>query len=499
MAIRHLQKAFGLVVIAIFASACTNPHKVDIELTEDQPAAKTTTLSEAVYDLGLMSEIYETDKIFFMARDIIDNTGSSLATSAEIRRDITEMLKSTLNAFGGNIRYIPYDPDFIINNANTGYSGFNAKAMPDVIVSGGITEFDRGLETRGKNTDLSLEGDVKRETVGLEFSSQNKKSVSSITLDFNLIDFESLAGIPRIQAINNIKVHKGIAEDTIGFSISGNAIGLQGNVKKVQGRHAAIRLLVQASMIQLIGKHLGLPYWRLIPDSEVDPIVINKIKSKYAQMGETDRIIATQKLLILHGYDIPAIGVIDEHTEEAILDYASNVGMEVNALEQDLYVSLYTNVPNTHATLQKLTLLKTLPMADSSEASTLISNDGVLHITTNGTRFKIGDEINMTFSLSAPRYVQVYNLSSNGEVWNLYPGENESVPLLHAGSLISIPAKEANYKLEVTGPTGTDQIVAIASSSPIAVPSNAISDDTLLASHLDGTTASVVREEIIIE
>jgi len=57
------------------------------------------------------------------------------------------------------------------------------------------------------------------------------------------------SGIPKMQAINTIKSHKAVKENAIGFTLLSSSFGLQGTVKKIQGRHAAIRLLVQLSML----------------------------------------------------------------------------------------------------------------------------------------------------------------------------------------------------------------------------------------------------------
>ena len=38
-----------------------------------------------------------------------------------------------------------------------GYPNFDKKIIPNVVLTGAITEFDRGLETRGKNTDFGAD------------------------------------------------------------------------------------------------------------------------------------------------------------------------------------------------------------------------------------------------------------------------------------------------------------------------------------------------------
>ncbi len=193
----------------------------------------------------------------------------------ELPQNITEMLKSALNSIGGRVTFIPYDPAYMENSRITGYSKFENKIVPDVAVSGGITEFDRGLETRGKNLNAGVETEpftnipdwFPGETIGMEYGQGQKTSTASITVDFNLIDFQTLSGLSRMQTVNTIKVYKGSNEKELGITMFGPTFGIKGSIKKVQGRHAAIRLLSRLSTIQIVGKYLKLPYWRLLPSA----------------------------------------------------------------------------------------------------------------------------------------------------------------------------------------------------------------------------------------
>ena len=98
---------FLLIILPFLTSCQSNPHNVNVTLPKTIPEAKTTVFTQAIPDLGTMSAIYSTEPLRIMANEITDNTGTSIATSAEIPRDITAMVKSTLNAFGGNITFIP--------------------------------------------------------------------------------------------------------------------------------------------------------------------------------------------------------------------------------------------------------------------------------------------------------------------------------------------------------------------------------------------------------
>ncbi len=464
----HLRSKLAAAVLSVsLLAACTHPHNVDVTIKETPPESKATSFTRAIYDLGLMTEIYGTEQVNVMPKNIIDNTGSSLATLAEIPNDITEMLKSTLNGIGGKVVFIPYDPDFILASAQVGYSEFGEKLIPQIVVSGGITEFDRGLETRGKETDLGLEGTINKKQLGLDFSSQNKKSLASITLDFNLIDFRTFAGIPRIQAVNNIKVHKGLAEDSLGISIIGNAIGLKGTVKKVQGRHASVRLLVQLSMIQIMGKYLKVPYWRLLPGVEPDSLVLDAVTRDFNEMDGTQRMLKFQEYLVLSGYHLALSGVWDSSTKEALTAFSQNHPESTNRIDEKTYLALFNSVPLTNETLRKRKLIVSEIQLTHS-GSSAISEDGQLRIWTDARTYSIGESATIHFEVSKPMYVRVAYVSSDGEAADIFPNNIQQDNFLRPGTTYQIPPVENPFSLEITGPVGTDKVIVVTSSHPFS-------------------------------
>ena len=340
---------FRSTLLPLLLSSCAyHPHNVDVTLKNELPETKVTAFSRAISNLGLMTRIYATNTAHVMSTDIVDNTGTSIATTAEIPRDVTNMIKSTLNGIGGNIVFIPYDPSFIVNAANTGYSNFGNKLVPHVIVSGGITEFDRGLQTRGKGSDIGLEADISGVDINLEYSTNQKLSLAQITLDFNMIDFNTFSGIQQVQAINTVRVKKGLGEDSLAFTVKGNGVGLLGNIKKVQGRHAAVRLIVQLSMIQIIGKYLNIPYWNLLPGVEADPVVLQAVATQFYSMSERERILKTQEYLNLNGHPVALSGIFDSQTQTAL---AAFTGQSVSSLNDRVYLKLFSSVPIQPQTL----------------------------------------------------------------------------------------------------------------------------------------------------
>lgn len=350
------------VLVTVFVSSCAsvNPHNVDVQLEKTAPKVKITSYTRALTELGNMSMVYDTGTVKFQCDDIVDDTGSAITTGGEIQRNITEIMKSTLNSIGGNVMFIEYDPSYIQNQMVTGYSDFKNKVIPDVVITGGITEFDRGLETRGKGTDASVEADFKgipswfpSNNVAVDYGQSGKAGKARITLDFNIKDFQTLAGVPKMTTTNSIEVHKAVKKKELGITLFGPTFGLNGSIKKVQGRHEAVRLLVQVSMIQLVGKYLALPYWRLLGDDALpDPVVMDAISETYYSMSPEERISSVQQWLYLYGYDVDITGELDSRTVEALqkVDPAFTTGGMVN---EELFGKVYVNIPYDHAAMAR--------------------------------------------------------------------------------------------------------------------------------------------------
>lgn len=349
-----------MLVSALVSCATVDPRQVDVELKKEAPEAKTTSFTESLLSLGTMTEIYGVKPLKVQSQDISDNTGTAGATGGEIPRDITEMIKSTLNSIGGKVTFIPYNPAFLQNQMITGYSNFDDKLVPDVVITGGITEFDRGLETRGSNVDASAAADwsglpsgLPSSTTAAEYSAAEKFGLASITLDFNMINFRTMSGLARMQTVNTIKVQKAVSEKELGITLFGPTFGLKGSIKKVQGRHAAVRLLVQLSMIQIIGKHLMLPYWTLLPNAEPDPVVMDALRKYYYNLNDVEKIVKTQELLFVHGYDVTISGEMDAATAAALQQINPEYNPGSGAVDKDTFFAVYLTLPINDEVLER--------------------------------------------------------------------------------------------------------------------------------------------------
>lgn len=358
-----------IVSLPLFISCSgMDPRDVNVELEKTSPEAKITSYTLSLADLGRMSEAFSSGVVRVQCSDIADNTGTSMTTGGEIQKNITEIMKSTLNSMGGNIVFIEYDPSFIQNQMATGYSNFEEKAIPDVVITGGITEFDRALESTDSGLDVQATGSFSgvpswapSNEVGINVGDTGKTSKSRITLDFNMKDFKTLAGVPKMTTTNSMEVNKALRQKELGITFFGPTFGLKGAMKKVQGRHEAVRLLVQLSMIQMVGKYLAVPYWRLLGEGALpDQIVIDSVTANYYKLSPAFRIALAQQWMYVYGYDVGLSGTIDARTQAALSKFDPTIAAGTQEISEKTFVDLYINMPFDAAAVGRRTALNNM-------------------------------------------------------------------------------------------------------------------------------------------
>jgi hypothetical protein len=346
----------GALLLAWVLTGCTAiaPKPEQLQLPSEMPAMSETAFNDALNLLGIQSEIYGSKLLKIQCREVDDDTGTSYHSEGEIPKNITVMVNSALNAIGGRVVYIPYWPDYFAGLQISGYPSRNQKLVPDVVLAGGITEFDRGLTTVDQKRNLDLEtkeiddapdwfgGD----TIGLDYSQGDKWSKAKIAVDFNLISFEAQCGIPKMQASNGITVYKGVKEGELGFTLFGPTIGLRGSVKKVQGRHEAVRYLVQFSVIQLVGRYLDLPYWQLLDGVMPDPVVLGNLRTNYLRLDPAGRTLLLKRLLWLHGHPVAVNGTLDPETKAALAKADPTYDGQEALVPVQTFLNLYLSVPS---------------------------------------------------------------------------------------------------------------------------------------------------------
>lgn len=312
------------------------------------PATLVTRYSRALESFGDLLEKYRpSGKVLYVqTRSIGDSTGlSHPMVGAELPNDVTEMVRSAINRVGPRVVYVPFQPDYVIAHAQQGSK--IRLIQPDVLITGAITEFDRAVGSAGNGANARGMLGGGRWQTDLSWDRKAATTLSDLSLDLNLMDFSTQTMIPRVQAANTIRVLNQTYENGIDFGIYGNAFGIVSNTRYLQGRHGAIRLLVDLSVLEVLGRHTNVPYWRCIPNGKPDPVVMEAIKRSYTKNDMPTRIKWLQNTLKEFGFPLAVTGNLDEKTRLAIDEVANKfkIPSSRNHLDADLFAGIYVNIP----------------------------------------------------------------------------------------------------------------------------------------------------------
>ena len=97
------------------------------------------------------------------------------------------------------------------------------------------------------------------------------------------------------------------------------------------------------------------------------------------------------------------------------------------------------------------------------------SRDNLLQLWTDAPGYEIGERMTIFFTVSKPLYVKIIDVTPAGEVMTIFPNPYQPDNHCKPGIRYQIPPPDADFALEVTPPTGTDRIKAVASEKPLPI------------------------------
>ena len=100
------------------------------------------------------------------------------------------------------------------------------------------------------------------------------------------------------------------------------------------------------------------------------------------------------------------------------------------------------------------------PSAGSDEAVTI-------KLSTNQSKYRIGDRISLSFTTNRDAYVTLVNVGTSGEVTILFPNRFSGGHGVKAGKTYSVPEAADSYELQLKGPAGVELVYALATLKPV--------------------------------
>lgn len=493
-----------LLTLAFTLASCKQP---TVTIPVEPPKAQETAYTSSLRKFGRLTKDFRVGTLRVQTTQVQDETGSSAATGAEIPFDITKMIMSAINGIGGSIVFIPYDPVYIKNQAALNMTTLEGKVKPDVVLNGGITEFDRSLEAGSSGIDFGGQFGAGKNSPGVDLGKQDRDSVSSITIDLNITDVETMAMVPRVQAVNTMRVFKAASDLDLGFSIFGASFGYKSSVKKIQGRHAAVRVLVDLSVLETLGKYLNLPYWKCVDQgAKPDPVVLENIRDQFAMADQQGRVRMIQNLLYVYGFrNLRSTGNLDAETAAAIQAVSSAYGFSAANLDEDFYESLFVNAPvlgeksRVSGSGAAAAVATAGALASGMQAAAPAAGEGPalvgraasqntqpgvplsVSIKTDKAVYKQGEKIRITLSGNKDFYGKIVYVTADGQTVQLLPNGHRSLDFFKGGRSYSVPEDSDGFSLDVAPPYGAERIILYASESRLpAVKTRSLGDTGML-------------------
>lgn len=288
-------------VVDWFSGNVSDDEVKDMDKDLGKATQKQTAYDDSLKRFGLMLEAYNIPQIRVQSKLIKNETAEK-----DLPDSVSGMLSSSVNKIGNTVIYVPYDPNYVISETTTG--GDIKRALPKVVIAGGITEFDKDLIE--KKRELKTKADV-GDNFGSNYSYDGGagykagSGISRMTLDLQLMEYQTQTYLSGIQTINSINLRKTELGWSVGFFFEGNGFTFDYSLNKKQGKYQALRLLVELSVLEVLGRYFDVPYWKCVEGAPPDTRMLARLKEEFEALNQAQQYAYLKDYLFYHG--VPGI------------------------------------------------------------------------------------------------------------------------------------------------------------------------------------------------
>lgn len=265
-----------LVLLIAFTSSCaglkSTVQKSEMDAVDASmalPEENITVYDDALQQLGMMLTAYNVKTVKLQCRPIVNAT-----SSRKLPMDVTQLTLTAFSKIGPKIQSIDFDRSQLSVDLARNEQTMD-RVVPDLAVRGAITEYDKKMKK-----EREIEGDALFSAGGHEIdaggSVDSSASSATVAMDYQLLTYRTQSTIPYVQASNRMNLFSSTKSSDFGLVVEGSGFGLNCKVKKSQGIHAGLRLLVELNVLEVVGKYHIVPYWRCLPEGKSDPRLVKR-------------------------------------------------------------------------------------------------------------------------------------------------------------------------------------------------------------------------------
>lgn len=352
---KNIFKFVFFISINILFLGCAKPP----ELPEMTPTTGVKTSSaNALKELNTILEVYlplDYKTTFYYIKPITDATG--LSSTGEIPMSITSLVKEALSQVYYKVRTVEqYEEsdvihaqveNFLINSKKiTSAAAMAFRPNADFRIEGSISQFDRALESTSNSGSGSGNFGGGQGYTSIAASMANTTRTSRIAISFSVYTKQGISIPGKYSA--SMEVYYAKDGKDLGFSIGGFSFGFGTEATAMHGRHMALQMLSEIAVTQIIGRTLGLPYWRTLQGTNIfqeDDIIINDWKIQYDGLIKSSLLLPfMQSQCIANGDDsVQVTGILDDATQKSLQYFANTYGVKESFDSFEMYKALELN------------------------------------------------------------------------------------------------------------------------------------------------------------
>jgi len=345
MQINH--RVISIIILSLFLiSGCTikSPKFTEKEKQITKPMTNDTYFSSAFEKLNLLLSIFHQNRYKFQVKDI-ENKSSDKSLPKDIKSFLTTPLLLNMH----NMDLIAYTPVYNIREAQiAGVTHFPkmAKYLPDLVINGAVTQFDKGIISKSSNIDVDAQFGRAKGNTDMRMAHDRSDDISQITLDLNVFKYDDRKFIDGAVTSNKIEIHRRRKRNRIGLFVNGSGIGYSKYATLQQSKDEALRILSEYSLLQLIGRLYNVPYWKCpTPNLEPDLYILKRKENRFNNANNKTRIKLLEELIPFFGKKVKADGKLSKEEIKSLSEIAREYHFESKKLNAKFYRELYMVAP----------------------------------------------------------------------------------------------------------------------------------------------------------
>lgn len=202
---------------------------------------------------------------------------------------------------------------------------------PQLYIRGSISQLDSAVTDDNIDVEWDAASGTNRGITGAKFGPYRKLSVVSV--DMHLVAYPSRRVLPGASVANSmVVVERGFGAGASGL-INLSELGISLEINRVESQSQAVRNLIELGLIELLGKHSGVPYWSCLSLPQTDAKAEKKRERKFENTPDPQNIAEAQTLLMALGFYQGAVdNVLGPETRAAISRFQASEALLPNGI-----------------------------------------------------------------------------------------------------------------------------------------------------------------------